>query len=103
MGLHDFVKALPITKSVCTRKTTLNILTGVWGNALPHKTLFEAVGKKSVVVCYKTIKKEENLRNKYVLLASSTREKLAEAKEVRDELCNNKKHKIQKRKSKRNI
>ena len=44
-----------------------------------------------------------NLRNKYVLLASSTREKLAEAKEVRDELCNNKKHKIQKRKSKRNI
>lgn len=78
-------------------------LNGVWGNALPHKTLFEAVGKKSVVVCYKTIKKEQNLRNKYVLLASNTREKLAEAKEVRDELCNNKKHKIQKRKSKRNI
>lgn len=54
-------------------------------------------------MCYKTIKKEQNLRNKYVLLASSIREKLAEAKEVRDELCNNKKHKIQKRKSKRNV
>ena len=54
-------------------------------------------------MCYKTIKKEENSRNKYVLLASSTREKLAEAKEARNELCNNKKHKIQKRKSKRNI
>lgn len=75
----------------------------MWGDALPHETLFEAVGKKSVVVCYKTIKKEENLRNKYVLLASSTREKLAEAKEVRNELRNNKKYKIQKRKSKRNI
>lgn len=51
-------------------------------------------------MCYKTIKKEQNLRNKYVLLASSTREKLAEAKEVRDELCNNKKHKIQIKKEK---
>ena len=48
----------------------------MWGDALPHETLFEAVSKKSVVVCYKTIKKEENLKNKYVLLASSTREKL---------------------------
>lgn len=58
---------------------------------------------KALHLCYKTIKKEQNLRNKYVLLASSIREKLAEAKEVRDELCNNKKHKIQKRKSKRNV
>lgn len=38
-------------------------LNGVWGDALPHETLFEAVGKKSVLVCYKTIKKEENLQN----------------------------------------
>jgi hypothetical protein len=87
MGLHDFVKAMPVTKSVCTRNATLNILTGVWGNGPATLTLFEAVSylavveampitnaicrAKSVVVCYKTIKKEQKSTNKYVLLASS--------------------------------
>ena len=44
-GLHDFVKALPVTKSVCTRKapeTPEIILTGVWGFPATL-TLFEAV------------------------------------------------------------
>lgn len=33
MGLHDFVKAMPVTKSVCTRRASMNMLTGVWGNS----------------------------------------------------------------------
>lgn len=41
-GLHDFVKALPVTKSVCTRKAPEIILTGVWGFPATL-TLFEAV------------------------------------------------------------
>ena len=31
MGLHDFVKAMPVTKSVCTRRASINMLSGVWG------------------------------------------------------------------------
>ena len=48
MGLHDFVKALPVTKSVCTRKTTMNMLTGVWGNviSLPQQILLASSVKK---------------------------------------------------------
>ena len=45
MGLHDFVKAMPVTKSVCTRRASMNMLSGVWG--VPATlTLFEAVSKK---------------------------------------------------------
>lgn len=49
MGLHDFVKALPVTKSVCTRKTSMNMLTGVWGKinfSLPQQILLASSVKK---------------------------------------------------------